>query len=299
MRTILIIKGPLALAIGIAVAAVSCGETTAGSAAGPMRIVATTTVVSEIAARVGGDATVIETLIPGGADPHDFRASSRQAAALRNADLVISNGLGLEQGLADVIDDAIADGVPVLKIAPSLDPIPLSDGSGLDPHFWMDPLRVAAAAELIAERLTQIDEGPWLENAGRFGEELATVDQMMVELLEAVPERRLVTNHDSLGYLASRHGFEIVGVIIPGGTTIAEPSSADLAALVDVLAELDIPAIFIDGGLRSDVAEAIAAEVGEVSIVELRTTSIGDPGAATIAEMLLAATQTIARALTP
>jgi zinc/manganese transport system substrate-binding protein len=91
--------------------------------------------------------------------------------------------------------------------------------------------------------------------------------------------RLLVTNHDALGYFADRYDFEIVGVVIPGGSTLADPSSAELAALVETLLETDVPAIFAETSSPAQLAETVAAEAGnDVEVVELHTGSLGEPG---------------------
>ena len=120
--------------------------------------------------------------------------------------------------------------------------------------------------------------------------------------LSAIPEgdRVLVTNHDALGYFAARYGFEIAGTVIPSGTTLAEPSSAELAALVEEIQQRGVQAIFAETTEPSTLADAIAAEAGEaVQVVELYTGSLGEAGtgADTLIGMLLTNAQRIAGAL--
>ena len=118
---------------------------------------------------------------------------------------------------------------------------------GCDPHVWMDPLRVATAVELIAEELSALDQSvDWMANTLPYADELRTLDEEVVALLEVVPEerRKMVTNHEAFGYFADRYGFEVVGVVIPGGSTLADPSSAELAELVEIMTEENIDVIF-------------------------------------------------------
>ncbi|MEX1207205.1 MAG: metal ABC transporter substrate-binding protein [Acidimicrobiia bacterium] len=270
-------------------------------------VVATTTILGDIAANVVGDDARLEVLMPRGADPHDFEPSSRQVALLAEADLVIANGLGLEEGLGDVIDGVRGDGVRVLEVAGMLDPLPFGggrqdeddddgehdlEGVNFDPHFWFDPLRVAEAGRLIASALGEIDASvDWSESADRYATELASADERIAAILAAVPaeRRQLVTNHDSLGYFADRYGFEIAGMVIPGGSTLGEPGSQELAELVALIDSLGIPAIFADTTDPSPIATAIAAEVGHpVAVVTISTGSLGEPGgpAGTLIAML-------------
>jgi zinc/manganese transport system substrate-binding protein len=177
------------------------------------------------------------------------------------------------------------------------------DHGSCDPHVWMDPLRMAEAARLIAAELEEIAPGgSWGERAEAYATQLTEANDEIVEILSAVPEgsRKLVTNHEALGYLADVYDFEIVGVVIPGGSTLGDPSSAELAELVEVINAEQVPAIFTDLSSPSGLAEAVAEEAGsEVAVVGLYTESIGEPGsgADTLIGMLTTNAQAIADAL--
>lgn len=257
-----------------------------------LHIIATTTILGDVARQVAGNEAMVEVLLPVGVDPHDYRASARQAAAIRSADLVIANGLDLEEGLIDVLDSLETDGANVLRVAELLDPIPFS-GDGLDPHVWFDPLRMAEAAGLIARELQGLQPASdWASRAGSYQAALADADRDITGLLSSIPgdERLLVTNHDSLGYLAARYDFRVVGTVIPGGSTLAEPSSAALAELVAVIESSGVEAIFAETTDTNDLADSIAAELDrEVMVVELYTGSLGEPGsgAETLIDMLI------------
>jgi zinc/manganese transport system substrate-binding protein len=273
-----------------------------------VHVVATTTVLGDIASIIAGDEMTVEVLMPRGTDPHDFQPSSQQVASINDADLVIANGLGLEEGLTDVLEAADADGVNVLEVGPLVDPIPFSEGGpdelGDDPHFWNDPLRAATAAEVVAAALSEIDPTTnWATRASAYAGELRALGAEIEAMLEPIPEgnRKLVTNHDAFGYFAHRYGFEVVGVVIPGGSTLAQPSSAELAALVEVMEEEDVRVIFAETIEPTVLADAVAAELGEdVEVVELYTDSLGPPGsgAETLIDMLRLDAERIAAALT-
>ena len=299
----------------IATAAAACGGGSDGDASGAVRIVATTSVVGDLVAHVAGDAATVEVLIPVGADPHEFQASSRQAAAVQEADLVVAVGLGLEEGLSDVLDAAAGDGVTLLEIGPQVDPMPFGSGTGatesggdhtdgLDPHVWLDPVRMEKAAHLVSDALGVIDPaGDWDARADAYADELRAADAEIASLVATIPPpaRVLVTNHDALGYFAARYGFDVIGVIVPGGSTLGSPSSAELAALVAVVRERQVPAIFAETIEPVTLADAIAAEVGaQVKVVELYTGSLGEPGsgADTLVGLLLTDARLIVDALT-
>jgi zinc/manganese transport system substrate-binding protein len=278
----------LALVTVLAMLIAACGgdsaatDTTQASDSGaaqtdngtPLSIVVTTTVWGDVVSNVVGDSADVEVLFPIGADPHDYQLSASQAASMQQADLVVVNGLLLEEGLLDVIESLEADGANILELAGLLEPIEFGEGDhdhgdeeghqdeegdhdhgdeeghdhgSQDPHIWMDPLRVADAAELIAEELANLDSSvDWMANATAYADELRALDAEVVSMLAGVPEerRKLVTNHHAFGYFADRYGFEVVGTVIPGGATLADPSSAELAGLVEVLIDEGVNVIF-------------------------------------------------------
>ena len=279
----------------------------AKSGAEGLRIVATTTILGDVVTRVTGGRAVVDVLLPIGADPHEFRASSRQITELGRADLVVANGLGLEEGLDDVLSSLEADGTLVLRVADHLDPIPFGSGTGggepddLDPHVWMDPGRMAIAARLISAELEILDpDGPWPANADAYIAALESLDVEIERTLAGVTSRVLVTNHDSLAYFADGYGFEVAGVVIPGGSTLAAPSSAELAELVSTIERLGVSAIFTESTESAVLVDAVAAEVGAaVAVVRLFVGSLGGPGsgAETYIDMMRTDAALIAEAL--
>jgi zinc/manganese transport system substrate-binding protein len=288
-------------ALVLTLVAAACGGDGAGDR--PL-IVATTTVLGDVAAAVAGDDAVVETLMPVGADPHDFEPSSRQAALLEEADLVIAIGLELEHGLEDLLESVEAEGVRVLEVGPLTEPDWLGNSLVLDPHIWMDPLRMALAAELIAAELTDLGlEGPWADNAASARATYEALDAELRATLDVIPaERRLlVTAHESLGYFAGQYGFEIIGAVVEGGSSLGNPSSASLADLIDRIGERGIPAVFGEVGEPSALLDAIAAEPGlDVIVVSLFVGSLGGEGsgAESYVEMMRTNSRLIVEALT-
>lgn len=276
----------------LAVSAAACDSDTSNDEAA--RVVATTTILGDIARNVVGDSAEVDVLMPVGADPHDYQPSAQQVAAIQRADLVLATGLGLEEGLSDVLESAAADGVRIWEVGPDVDPLRFSESADdgpndedhetgdFDPHFWLDPLRVARAAALLGDQLEEIAPGhDWESGVDAYAAELAAVDEDSIEALTVVApsDRKLVTNHRSFGYFADRYDFEVVGTVIPGGATLANPSSAELASLVATIQREQVPAIFTENVEPDVLASAVAAEVGyDVEIVELYTGSLGERG---------------------
>ncbi len=281
----------LAILGAIVLVASACSGGAATTTTDRPQVVATTTILGDVVTRIAGDAADVTVLMHPGQDPHAFQASASQAAAMADADLIVASGLQLEEGLAAVIDTAASDGATVLSLGEQLDPLPWNaaaasgdheDGdSALDPHWWLDPLRMANAAELIGAALGEADPADatgWTERAAAYAAEVrATNDEMEAILAAVPPERRLlVTNHNALRYFADRYGFEIVGTVIPSGTTLAAPSPADLAELVAVLEHFDLDAVFAETTQPTALADAVAAELSRpIEVVPLYTGSLG------------------------
>lgn len=291
------LRSVAAMLVALALVASGCSSPSSGEPTG-ITVVATTTIWADVAAQIVGDDGSVVSLMPVGADPHGFQASSSQVAAMVSADLVVANGLGLEVGLTDVLETAQLDGANVLWVGVAAQPVGSVSGSrtclpllasagidqptGCDPHVWMDPERAALAAVAIADALVQMDDSvDWRARASDYAQELATAAQTIESMLLPIPDarRKLVTNHDSLGYFAARFDLEIIETVIPTGSTLADPSSGDLADLVERMIEEDVKVIFAETTDPTGLAEAVASEVGaNVSVVELYTGSIGAPG---------------------
>jgi zinc/manganese transport system substrate-binding protein len=316
----------LLMTVAAALVVAACGG--ASTEEDGLRVVVTTSVLGDVVRSVVEDAADVEVLLPLGADPHDFTPSSAQVAAMETADLVVINGLGLEHDLEDVLD-AVADaGTAMLEVGPRVDPIgfagtacepeasedphgatdeeagdaPEHDHEGCDPHIWMDPLRAAAAAEVVAEALSDLAPGDWEANADDYAAAMEATDAEIRAELSVVPADRrvLVTNHDSLGYFALRYDFEVIGTIVPGGSTLAEPSSRELAELVATMEAAGVDVVFAETTEPTTLADALAAELGDdAAVVELYTGSLGEPGsgAETLSGMLLTDARLIADAL--
>lgn len=292
----------------LAVALTGCaGSGSQDGGSGEVSVVATTTVWGDIAGQIlacaGGEATA---LVPVGADPHDYQPSSQDLAEMVGADLVIANGLGLEEGLESTLQSAQQDGAQILEVAPRLDPIPFAgatdsyDGekdshseeqephgdegdthSGDDPHVWLDAARGAQAARLIGDELAGVTGNEEYKECGeQVGDDLAKTDAEVRDLLAKVPpdKRILVTDHDAFGYFAEAYGFDVAGVVVPGGSTLGEPSSAEVADLLAVIEDTGVPAIFANTANPEALVDTLASEGGDVEVVDLFVGSLGEPG---------------------
>ncbi|MFM1916911.1 MAG: hypothetical protein RJB01_426 [Actinomycetota bacterium] len=304
-------------------------------------VVSTTTILGDVAGDIAtcGGANAV-TLMPVGADPHEFAPSSEQVATLVGADLVVANGLGLEEGLQQALESAETDGAPVMHVAELVDPLPFGEDEhahgdedehahgeeedhadegaadladehahgGEDPHFWLDMDRVARAAELIGEQLAQTTgDQVFIDCGNEVAAEIRAAETEVIGTLDSIPEgkRVLVTDHDAFGYFADRYGFEVAGTVIPGGSTLGSPSSAELADLVATMRAEGVTTIFANTAEPETLADAVAAELADgstpvdVQVIPLYVGSLGETGseADTYIGMMSTNAQLIAKGL--
>ena len=266
----------------------ACGSSSNAKASnGKPTVIATTSIMGDLVQQVGGDAVNVDVLIPRGADPHDFEPSASQAARLRDATLVVANGLGLEERLKSTLQSAAKDGATVFEVGPLIDPLNRPGTDQPDPHFWLDPDRMIRAASLVADelaRVTGIDRSRLDTNVKTYADTVQVASAYATITLNTVPEgkRLLVTNHDALEYFANRFHYKVIGTIIPGGSTLAEPSASDLRDLVATIKVAGVNAIFSESTSSSKLADTVGRELGKkITIVELSTDTLGEPGSPT------------------
>jgi zinc/manganese transport system substrate-binding protein len=290
-------------------------------------IVVTTNILGDIVTQTVGDLAEVEVIMPIGADPHDFAPSAKQAEAMENADLLVVSGAGFEEGMIDIIEQVESTGTPVFEFADHVELLEFDDGqeadhsdeeghsdeekghehSGDDPHIWTDPSRMVSAVEAFGVELSELDgiDAVAAETQVQaYVDELLALDAAMEATLSVVPaeNRVLVTNHEVFGYFADRFDFEVVGAVIPSLTTSAEPSTAEVEALVELIEQEQIPAIFADTSGSTQLADAIAESAGsDVAVVVLYSESLGEPGsdADTYIGMMMTNATLIAKALAP
>jgi len=302
-------RARIAVVVGLALLAAlsGCG---APAADRPL-VVVTTNILGDVVTQVVGEEAEVMVLMRPNADPHSFEISARDAARILDADLLVSNGLGLEEGLQQHLDAATAEGVPVLEAGDVVEVLPYSSGDAEgapDPHFWTDPARmvdlVEALTEALGENVAGVDTAAVTANAAAYTARLGELDARMASAFSAIPaeQRSLVTNHHVFGYLADRFGFRVVGAVIPGGSTLAAPSASDLRDLVEAIDEAGVSTIFAESSQPDRLVQVLADEAGiDVAVVELFTESLSEPGegADSYLTMMRTNTERIATGLSP
>ncbi len=271
--------------------------------------VASTTIVGDIVGEVAGDKIDLTILLPPGDDPHGYQLTPKDIATLQSADIIFINGLGFERFLDPILENVLTNS-NIVTVSEGIDALTVDGqdtraepGSALDPHVWFDPIRVMTWVDNIEESLTHIDAqngDVYRNNADLYRQELIEIDSWISDQLNNIqPSRRLlVTNHDSLGYLVDRYKLRLVGTVIPGYSTISEPSAQDMAQLVTEIKRLDIPAIFIDNNANNSLAAQIGRDT-DIRVVPISTGSLSEPDgkSSTYLEFLRVNIKTIVDAL--
>lgn len=255
-----------------------------------LRIVCTTTIVGDVVARIAGEGNELTILLPVNADPHAFEPTPQDLVAITRADVVFLNGAGLEGNLDPILENAsglvvaLSDDLDLLLLDASdhEDSKHEQDHDEADPHVWFDPTYVVAWVNLITDVLTEQDPGgesKYRARADAYRAELAELDAWIEEQVSGLPreKRKLVTDHAVFGYFATRYGFEQVGTVFPGLSSLSEPSARDLASLEETIVALGVPVLFVGTTVNRSLAEQVAADTG-TRIVILYTGSLSEPG---------------------
>jgi zinc/manganese transport system substrate-binding protein len=270
-------------------------------------VVVTTEVLGSVVSQLVGDAGEITVIMPSGANPHSYDPSARDAERILNADVLVSNGLDLEEALLSILEAAVGEGVNWFEAADHVAARALDDDDhdeadehdhGLDdPHIWTDPLAMRDVVRALAPVLDEagIDVGARAES---LVAELESLDTEITEILSVVPPeaRALVTGHRSLGYFADRYEFDLIGTVIPSLSTSGQPTARELSQLIADVKANNVPAVFTEVGTPGSVAQAVAGDSG-AELVELTTSQLPDGG--TYQDLIRDIATTVAVALTP
>lgn len=285
----------IALILILALAACNSTPTNQSADHQKLKVVATTTIVGDVVAQVGGDLIELTVLLPVGTDPHSFDPTPQDIAAVADADVVFANGAGLETFLDPLIENAgardkivpVSEGIELLKF--SGDHEDEFEGEenetghkGADPHTWTDPNNVMIWVQNIERVFSELDPANtdvYAANAEKYAYELQELDAWIREQVAKIPpaNREIVTDHLIFGYFAQAYGFEQIGAIIPGYSTLAEPSAQELAALHDTIKALGVQAVFVGNTANSSLAERVAEDTG-IQLVFIYTGSLSDKG---------------------
>jgi len=256
---------------GCLLALVGCAaakpDASAGSAA--VRVVATTTVFADIVQNVGGSRVAATSIIPPGVGPEDFEPKPDDAKKIVDAQLIVSNGVGLDDFLDRLLASGSGGTTPRLVLGDGI-PVIAVDGQP-NPHFWLDPSLVKQYyLPAIAAKLKQLDPAgaaTYDANVAAYGAKLDALDTELEGKVAEIPEanRKLVTFHDAFPYFARHYGFELVGVVL--ANVGQEPTAADLAALVSKVKAAHVKAVFSEAQFSPKLSQTLADEAGIRTVV--------------------------------
>jgi len=249
----------IATALGaVALLAAGCSSGGATPDPGTPSVVVTFPVLGAVVADLVGDRAAVTVLMGKGVDPEDWSPSAKDIERVEQADLVVANGLNLEEGLEKPLVEAEKRGVVVFRATDHVTVRQGGAGAGGDPHFWVDPLAMRDVVLALAPAL------------GSVGIDVADLNAATRTTLAVVPagRRLLVTGHESMGYFADRYGFRLVGAVVPGLTSQGEVAAGQLADLRAAIEAEGVTVIFTEIGTPAAVVEAIGRETG-AAVVEL------------------------------
>jgi len=296
-----------AIVLSIVLIACGTGSTTDEATSGKINVLATTPMLGDFVNQIGGENINLTILMPPEVDPHTYDPSPQDATKIADADVVFYIGLKYEpSALIKLLENTSNSDSVLVEVGESINPIEFSeeghddhddhkdhddhdeeghddhdeeghddhDHGSEDPHFWFDPLRVAMAAELMMNQLIELDpsNSEAYKTAGEaYISELNELDSTVSALIETVPSknRKLITTHESLGYLEARYGVEVLTTIIPSLSSADEISPAELVDVLDVIEDNDIKVIFVESEAPSVYAETISAEANIKTVTGL------------------------------
>jgi zinc transport system substrate-binding protein len=213
--------------------------------------------LQHVVERVGGEHVDVASLVPPGGEPHDLEISPNKVQEIADADLVV-----YLPGLQPAADEAVATRAQERVVDAAVGAGIAVDGAR-DPHFWLDPTRLAGVAAQVGDALAAADPAhadDYAAGAERFGAELATLDAELADGLAACAGATLVTSHEAFGYLADRYALEQVG--LTGLDPEVEPSPARLREVRDVVQAAGVRTLFFERSAGAGLATVLAEELG-------------------------------------
>jgi zinc transport system substrate-binding protein len=255
---------------------VACGGADSSDSAGP-RVVASFYPLEYVAGRVAGEHAEVVGLTAPGQEPHDLELTFAQTADVAEADLlVVSRGLqpavdeAVEQSSAEYVVDAaeVADLVPPGESLEEHDAHADEEGhehgdEDVDPHFWLDPTRLARVAAAVQDQLAEADPdnaAQYADNLAALQDDLTALDRDFQQGLASCARDTVVVSHDAFGYLGARYGLNLHP--INGLSPDAEPSPAHLAELADLIESEGVTTVFSETLASPELADSLAGDLG-------------------------------------
>lgn len=244
----------------------------AAARAEPLPVVASFSILGDLVRQIGGERVRVHTLVGAGADAHGYQPRPDDARHVADARLVVTNGLGFDDWIVRLLR-AASSRAQVVVASQGIDASrPPHRGSGhqhhhdeLDPHAWQDPANGIRYAENIARALARLDPAHaehYHQRAGRYSEQIRALDERIRERLAGLPatRRRVVSSHDAFAYLGRAYGIEFISAVGVGNA--AQPSAAQIAALIRLIRREGVAALFVENVADPRLIEQIRRETG-------------------------------------
>ena len=281
-----------ALAAITAIACSGSNDDESPEPTGKLMVVTTISPITSIVENIGGTRIRVNGIVPEGVNSHTFEPAPSIAKIVSQADLIVLNGLFLEELFLEMATTNQRPGAIVLALgdkAVTKDEwvfdfsFPQSDGHP-NPHLWTSPVLALKYAELVRDQLVSLDPSNadyFNLNFDTFKQRIDDLDGRIAVAVQTIPpeNRKLLTYHDSFPFFGLRYGITIIGAVQP--SDFREPSAREVARLIDQVKEDGVPAIFGSEVFPSPVMEQIAKEGGAQFIDQLRDDDLpgehGDP----------------------
>lgn len=245
-----------------------------------LNVVTSVSPITNIVKNIGGDRINLNGLVPEGVNSHTFEPVPSDIVKLGKADLVIINGLYLEDPMEKVVNAS-------LKTKPDIQLLKLAEGTVKpsdwifdfsfpkeqghpNPHLWLNPVYAMSFANITKDKLIEMDPNNtayYTENANKYITLLKKLDDGIKQAIRTIPpeQRKLITYHDSWAYFAPRYNMTVIGAVQP--SDFSEPSPLDVAKLIDQIRSQKVAAIFASEVFSDRITNQIADEAG-INIVQ-------------------------------
>ncbi len=266
-----------------------------------LTVVATLAPIADLVAQVGGERVEVTSLVPAGADSHTYEPRPGDVVVLAGADAYVGVGLALNDAALGLAEENLPDGAPVVRLGEAL----LDEGDlvfdqthdhdhdddhdhdhgaepGPNPHVWTSLRNARALVDVVEATLAGLDpDGAdhYAQRATAFRDQLEQLDAQVGEAVATIPSdnRTLLTYHDAWTYLARDYDLDFATAVQPAD--FSEPSAGEVAAIIDLVRELDVPAVFGSEVFPSSVLATIAEETGADYVADLADDVLpGEPG---------------------
>jgi len=244
-------------------------------------VVASVTIIKDMAEMIAGDELIVKCIMPTGDDPHLHEPTPRDARLVVGADLVLVNGLTLEGWLTELIENAGSDAkvVTVTKGIQAIESVAYKNAS--DPHAWMDANNGITYIENIKNSFIELKPSAkevFEFNFGVYKQQLQDLDNYIYQAIASIPEQQriLITSHDAFQYYGRRYGIQLESIL--GTSTDAQAQTSDLRRVINVIRASKVPAVFVESTINPKMLKQIATDNNIKVGGSLYADSIGEEG---------------------